>query len=205
VLDVLIRGGHVIDGSGAPAFAADVAIADGRIAAAGTVDEPAARVIEAEGPRSRLACQAASSGRGGTPLSAGHRREDQRMSQNEFIQPDGIARPSFPYTPVVVSGDLVVTAGQVANDPSGNVVSDDIEAQTRQVLDNIRACLAGAGCGLEDVIKVNAFLTDLGNFAVYNAVYREYFSEPYPARTTVGAALAPGLHVEVEVIARRPS
>jgi len=126
------------------------------------------------------------------------------MSENEFIQPDGIARPSFPYSPVVVSGDLVVTAGQVANDATGSVVSDEIEGQCRQVLDNIRACLEAAGCGLADVIKVNAFLTDLDNFPVYNAVYREYFSEPYPARTTVGAALAPGLLVEVEVIARRP-
>jgi len=126
------------------------------------------------------------------------------MSKNEFIQPEGVARPSFPYSPVVVSGDLVLTAGQVANDASGNVVSDEIEAQCRQVLDNIRACLQAAGCGLSDVIKVNAFLTDLGSFEVYNAVYREYFSEPYPARTTVGAALAPGLLVEVEVIARRP-
>ena len=72
------------------------------------------------------------------------------------------------------------------------------------MLDNIRACLAAAGCTLADVIKVNAFLTDLDNFDVYNAVYREYFSEPYPARTTVGAAIAPGLLVEVEVIARRP-
>jgi 2-iminobutanoate/2-iminopropanoate deaminase len=125
------------------------------------------------------------------------------MSENEFIQPDDVARPSFPYTPVVVSGDLVVTAGQVANDATGAVVSDDVEAQCRQVLDNIRACLRAAGCELADVIKVNAFLPDLGNFDVYNAVYREYFSEPYPARTTVGAALAPGLHVEVEVIARR--
>jgi 2-iminobutanoate/2-iminopropanoate deaminase len=127
------------------------------------------------------------------------------MSENEFIQPDGVARPSFPYSPVVVSGDLVVTAGQVANDAKGAVVSDEIEGQTRQVLNNITACLAAAGCGLEDVIKVNAFLTDLGNFEVYNAVYREYFSEPYPARTTVGAALAPGLLVEVEVVARRPA
>ena len=126
-------------------------------------------------------------------------------NDNEFIQPDGVATPSFPYSPVVVSGDLVVTAGQVANDASGNVVADDIEGQTRQVLDNIRACLAAAGCGLEDVIKVNAFLTDLGNFEIYNAVYREYFSAPYPARTTVGVALAPGLLVEVEVIARRPA
>lgn len=126
------------------------------------------------------------------------------MTENEFIQPEGVARPSFPYSPVVVSGDLVVTSGQVANDASGSVASDEIEAQCRQVLDNIRACLRAAGCGLSDVLKVNAFLTDLDDFEVYNAVYREYFSEPYPARTTVGAALAPGLLVEVEAIARRP-
>ena len=127
------------------------------------------------------------------------------MSENEFIQPDGVATPSFPYSPVVVSGDLVVTAGQVANDATGTIVSGEIEAQTRQVLGNVRACLAAGGCGLADVIKVNAFLADLGNFDVYNAVYREYFSAPYPARTTVGAALAPGLLVEIEVIARRPA
>jgi 2-iminobutanoate/2-iminopropanoate deaminase len=127
------------------------------------------------------------------------------VSGNEFIQPDGVATPGFPYTPVVVSGDLVVTAGQVANDATGKVVADDIEGQTRQVLDNVRACLAAAGCELGDVIKVNAFLTDLSNFEIYNAVYREYFSAPYPARTTVGAALAPGLLVEVEVTARRPA
>ena len=122
----------------------------------------------------------------------------------DALQPDGVAKPGFPYSPVVVSGDLVYTAGQVANDESGRIVSDEIEAQCRRVLDNIRACLRAAGCELSDVIKVNAFLTDLANFDVYNAVYREYFSEPYPARTTVGAALAPGLLVEVEVVARRP-
>jgi 2-iminobutanoate/2-iminopropanoate deaminase len=127
------------------------------------------------------------------------------MSSNDFIQPDDVARPSFPFSPVVVSGDLVVTAGQVGSDATGAVVSDEIEAQCRQVLDNVRACLHASGCTLADVIKVNAFLTDLGNFEVYNAVYREYFSEPYPARTTVGAALAPGFLVEIEVIARRPA
>ena len=121
----------------------------------------------------------------------------------DALQPEGIAKPGFPFSPVVVSGDLVYTAGQVANDESGRIVSDEIETQCRRALDNIRACLRAAGCELSDVIKVNAFLTDLGNFDVYNAVYREYFSEPYPARTTVGAALAPGLLVEVEVVARR--
>jgi 2-iminobutanoate/2-iminopropanoate deaminase len=123
----------------------------------------------------------------------------------DALQPDGVAKPDFPFSPVVVSGDLVYTAGQIANDESGRIVSDEIEAQCRQVLDNVRTCLRAAGCELSDVIKVNAFLTDLANFAVYNAVYREYFHEPYPARTTVGAALAPGLLVEVEVVARRPS
>ena len=69
------------------------------------------------------------------------------MSANEFIQPDVVATPNFPYSPVVASGDLVVTAGQVANDATGKIVADDIEGQTRQVLENLRACLAAAGCG----------------------------------------------------------
>jgi 2-iminobutanoate/2-iminopropanoate deaminase len=121
----------------------------------------------------------------------------------EPVFPDGLSQPDFPYSPGVVSGDLVYTAGQIANDESGQIVSDEIEAQTRRVLDNLRAVLRAAGCDLSDVIKVNAFLTDLTNFAVYNDVYREYFSEPYPARTTVGAALAPGYLVEIEAVARR--
>jgi 2-iminobutanoate/2-iminopropanoate deaminase len=121
----------------------------------------------------------------------------------EPVFPEGVSRPDFPYSPGVVSGDLVYTAGQVANDENGKIVSDEIEAQTRRVLDNLRAVLKAAGCELSDVIKVNAYLTDLSSFPVYNDVYREYFSEPYPARTTVGAPLAPGYLVEIEAVARR--
>ena len=120
------------------------------------------------------------------------------------MQPDGVARPASPYSPVVVSGDLVYTAGQIGADASGAVVGDDIDSQCRQALENLRLCLEAAGCGLSDVIKVNGYLVDLDHFAAYNAIYREFFSEPYPARTTVGAALAPGLLVEVEAVARRP-
>jgi 2-iminobutanoate/2-iminopropanoate deaminase len=116
----------------------------------------------------------------------------------EAIQPEGMAKPSSPYSPVVVGDDLVYTSGQVANDTGA-----DLETQTRQALDNVRACLAAAGCTLADVMKVNAFLTDLSGFDTYNAVYREYFEEPYPARTTVGAALVPGYLVEIEVVARK--
>jgi 2-iminobutanoate/2-iminopropanoate deaminase len=123
--------------------------------------------------------------------------------QAEALQPEGIAVPKALYSPVVVSGDLVLTAGQVAFDPEGNVVSDGIEAQARQAFDNLVRCLEAAGCGLGDVLKVTTFLADLADFEAYNGVYGEYFSPPYPARTTVEAGLAPGLRIEVEAIARR--
>jgi 2-iminobutanoate/2-iminopropanoate deaminase len=118
------------------------------------------------------------------------------------IQPEGVAKPDAPYSPVFAGGDIVYTAGQVGADAQGNVL-EGIEAQTRQALENLRLCLEAAGCGLGDVMKVNAYLTDMANFAAYNAVYRETFSAPYPARTTVGAALAPGVLVEIEAVARR--
>jgi 2-iminobutanoate/2-iminopropanoate deaminase len=123
----------------------------------------------------------------------------------EALQPDGVATPAPPFSQVVVSGDLVVTAGQVAFDVAGELVPGGIAEQTRRALENLRACVAAAGCGLEDVLKVGAFLADLGDFDGYNAVYREFFQPPYPARTTVGAALPGGILVELEAVARRPA
>lgn len=121
------------------------------------------------------------------------------------IQPDGVATPKPPYSPVVVSGDMVYTAGQVANDAAGSLVAGGIEEQTRQTLENVRACLEAAGCTLDDVVKVNAFLADLADFDGYNAVYRETFTAPYPARTSVGARLPEGVLVEIEAVARKAS
>jgi len=123
----------------------------------------------------------------------------------DAIQPPDVATPRAPYSPVVVSGDHVFTAGQVAFDATGAVVAEDMDAQTRQALRNVQSCLAAAGCTLEDVVKVNAYLADLGDFDAYNTVYREFFSEPFPARTTVQAGLPPGLLVEIEAVARRPA
>ena len=123
----------------------------------------------------------------------------------EALHPEGIANPQAPYSPVVVSGDLVATAGQVAFDECGVLVGDGIEEQARQVFENLSRCLAAAGCGLDDVIKVTTFLSDLGDFAAYNGVYEEFFSPPYPARTTVQTGLAAGLRIEVEALARKPS
>jgi 2-iminobutanoate/2-iminopropanoate deaminase len=122
----------------------------------------------------------------------------------EAVQPESMPRPSAPYSPVVVSGDTVYTAGQIGVGADGKVVEGGVAEQTRQVLANIETCLQAAGCGLGDVVKVLAFLTDLSTFDEYNAVYREVFSEPYPARSTVQAGLVPPYLVEIEVIARRP-
>lgn len=126
------------------------------------------------------------------------------MNHRQPIQPDGVAVPKVPYSPVVVSGDLVFTAGQAPFDVNGNLVSDDVAEQTRQTLQNLRICLEAAGCTLDDVVKVNAYLADLADFPAYNAVYEQTFSKPYPARTTVQAGLV-GFKVEIEAIARKPS
>ena len=123
----------------------------------------------------------------------------------EAIQPEGLARPAAPYPPVVVSGDLVYTAGQVGFDESGQLTADDITGQTAKVFENLVACLRAAGCEPSDVIKVNAYLTDLGDFPGFNDVYRSVFEEPYPARTTVGVSLPGGILVEVEAVARVPT
>jgi 2-iminobutanoate/2-iminopropanoate deaminase len=119
--------------------------------------------------------------------------------------PEGFARPAVPLSAVVVSEDLIYTSGQVAFDAEGTLVPGGLEEQAVQVFENLRACLAAAGCTLDDVVKVNAYLTDLRQFETFNRVYAERFSHPYPARTTVGVALADGLLVEVEAVARTRS
>lgn len=119
-------------------------------------------------------------------------------------QPEGLAQPGPPYSPVVVAGDLVYTAGQVAMDGDGTIVPGGIEEQTVQVLDNVERCLAAAGCSMDDVVKVTAFLSDLDAFEGFNGVYARRFARPYPARSTVGAGLAAGLLVEIEAVARIP-
>jgi 2-iminobutanoate/2-iminopropanoate deaminase len=116
-----------------------------------------------------------------------------------------MAREPLPYSQFVASGDFVFTAGQVAFDDEGRPLEGGIEVQVRRTLENLRDVLAEAGCGLADVVKVTAFLADLGTFEAYNRVYREFFTPPYPARTSVGASLPPGILVEIEAVARRPA
>ncbi len=122
----------------------------------------------------------------------------------EAIQPDGVPAPVPPYSPVVAAGDLVFTAGQVAMDPAGAIVAGGVAEQTEQVLRNVAACMAAAGCSMDDVVKTTVFLDDLADFPAFNEIYARHFTRPYPARTTVQAGLAPGVLVEIEAVARRP-
>ena len=109
-----------------------------------------------------------------------------------------------PYSHAVESGGDVYCSGQTPLDPStGALVVGGIEAQTHQCLDNLFAVLDAAGLGPDHVVKVNVFLTDMGAFAEMNAAYATRFSEPYPARTTIGVASLPlGADVEIELVAR---
>ena len=106
------------------------------------------------------------------------------------------------YSQAVRSGSFVFLSGQIPLDPETmEVVDGDFATRARQVFTNLRAVAEAAGGGLDDVVKVTVFLTDLGNFATVNAVMEEFFTPPFPARAAVGVASLPkGVDVEADAI-----
>jgi 2-iminobutanoate/2-iminopropanoate deaminase len=111
-----------------------------------------------------------------------------------------------PYSQAIEAGGLVFLSGQIPLDPAtGQLVTGDITAQTRRVMDNLGAVLAAAGCGFEHVVRTTIYLTDLGHFADVNAAYGSYLKTPFPARATVQVAALPrGAQVEIDAVAVRP-
>jgi 2-iminobutanoate/2-iminopropanoate deaminase len=112
-----------------------------------------------------------------------------------------------PYSPALRAGQLLFISGQVPLDPAtGNLVEGDIAAQTRRVLENVGTLLTAAGLTHNDVVRTTVFLADMGEFAAMNAAYGQFFTEPYPARSTVQAARLPrDARIEIDVIAHYPS
>ena len=108
-----------------------------------------------------------------------------------------------PYSQAVRAGNTVYLSGQIPLDPAtGDVVEGDFEVRTRRVLANLDAVCRAAGGGLDSIIKLNVYLTDLGRFAEVNAIMAETFSEPFPARAAVQvSALPKGVDVEMEAVA----
>lgn len=125
------------------------------------------------------------------------------MKEKVSVRTDKAPTPAGPYSQGIVYGDLIFVAGQGPVNPATGKIGETIEEQTRQVLENIRAILEAAGAGLDDVLKCTVHLADMRDFARFNQVYKEYFNEPYPVRTTVGSSLN-GILVEIDVIARLP-
>jgi 2-iminobutanoate/2-iminopropanoate deaminase len=110
-----------------------------------------------------------------------------------------------PYSHGVEAGDLVYLSGQTPIDPvTGKLAEGGIGAQTRQCFQNLFGVLSAGGLTPDNVVKVNVFLMDMGDFKAMNEVYAEMFSQPYPARTTIGVAALPlGARIEIEMIARK--
>ncbi len=108
-----------------------------------------------------------------------------------------------PYSQAVRAGGFLFCSGQIPLDPAtGELVSGDIQTETRRVLDNLVAVLAAGGAKPADVVKTTIFLTDLGDFAKVNEVYATYFGESLPARATVQVAALPrGVRVEIDCTA----
>jgi 2-iminobutanoate/2-iminopropanoate deaminase len=108
-----------------------------------------------------------------------------------------------PYSQAIRQGPWLFTAGQVALDPdNGELISGDAAAQAERALKNLVAVLRAAGLGPEHVVKTTVFLTDMADFAEVNKVYGRFFTEPYPARSTVQVAALPrGARVEIDLVA----
>ena len=110
----------------------------------------------------------------------------------------------IPLSKAIRAGDHVYLSGQVPLKGDGSVETGSIEDQTRVVMENIKEILGEAGCALSDVIKATAWLADRADFAGFNRVYAEYFSDAPPARSTVESRLMIDIRVEVEVTAYKP-
>lgn len=122
----------------------------------------------------------------------------------KIIQTDRAPAPVGPYNQAVVHNDTLYASGQIAIDPAtGELVTDSIEAETRRVMENIKAILEEAGLGFKDVLKCSVFVSDMNNYSRINTVYAEYFDEDTaPARELVEVANLPKfVNVEISVIA----
>jgi 2-iminobutanoate/2-iminopropanoate deaminase len=128
-----------------------------------------------------------------------------RTPELEYLQSHAVLPRDLPFSDGVRIGDFVVFSGQVGTKPGTlDLVPGGIEAEARQTLENLRLTLAEYGLSLRDVVRVQVMLADMVDWQKFNDVYREFFSEPWPARSAFGAnGLALSARVEIEVFAVR--
>jgi 2-iminobutanoate/2-iminopropanoate deaminase len=125
----------------------------------------------------------------------------------KIVQTDKAPAPIGPYNQAIIANNMLFASGQIAIDPaSGNLITDDIESETKQVLENVKAILEAAGLGFEQVVKVSVFVKDMNLFSRINAVYAQYFNDDTaPARELVEVANLPRfVNIEISVTAVIP-
>ena len=121
----------------------------------------------------------------------------------ELVTAAGAAKAIGPYSPALKIRNMLFLSGSIPLDPvSGQLVEGGIQEQTTRVMENIKALLAAAGAGFNNVARTTVFMVDLGEFAAMNEIYSSYFTAPYPARSTVQVVKLPrDVRVEIDVIA----
>lgn len=121
----------------------------------------------------------------------------------ETVQTDNAPKAIGPYAQAIKANGFLYTAGQIPIDPkTGNIVEGDIRAQTRQVLENLKAVLQAGGSSLDRVVKATVFLKHMADFAAMNEVYAQYLDVAKPARSTVAVAELPrGALIEIDLVA----
>ncbi len=124
------------------------------------------------------------------------------MTNKSIIQTEDAPKAIGTYSQAVKVGSTVYLSGQIPLVPETmEMVGGDFSAQTRQVFDNLRAVCRAAGGDLNDIVKLNIFMTDLSNFATVNEIMATYFQEPFPARAAIGvAALPKGAEIEMDAV-----
>ena len=113
-------------------------------------------------------------------------------------------RQARPFSPAVRAGDFIYVSGQVPADANGEIVVGGIEAQTRQVMENLLSVLALAGANFDDVCKSTVWLQDARDFGAFNRIYMSYFKNGKPARSTTEAWLMVDAKVEIDMVAYKP-
>lgn len=125
------------------------------------------------------------------------------MSKTTIASPE-IAPPVGPFSQAVKIDGFLFFSGQVAQDPAtGRVVEGGVVAETERIFQNLSAVLKAAGRSFDDVVRAGVYLTNMSDFALMNGIYARHFSQPFPARTTIGAAALPlGACVEIDLVVR---
>lgn len=125
--------------------------------------------------------------------------------EKQIINTPNAPAPIGPYNQAILTGNMLFASGQIAINPATNqLVTEDIVAETHQVMQNVKAILNAAGMDFNDVLKSTIFITDMNDFGKINEAYGSYFSGYFPARETVQvAALPKNVHVEISVIASK--